>query len=89
VMATQFRMVGIKSGQASRSTPRTVSYFYNWYGGSYTEGATSKAGTSEHDLVQKVERAAAVTDKVMQLQEIDNATTQVRRAMTQRYNVEF
>jgi hypothetical protein len=85
VLATKFRMVGIKAGTQSRNPNVVVNYFSTWYG-SYYE---TRQGESDFDYTQKIERAAAAGDKFAAYEQIDLDRLTIRRAMTDRYSVEF
>ena len=85
VLATKFRMVGIRAGTQSRNPNVVVNYFSTWYGMNYE----TRQGESDFDYVHKIERAAAAGDKFAAYEQIDLDRLTIRRTMTNRYNVEF
>jgi hypothetical protein len=85
VLATKSRMVGIRAGANSRSPNYVTNYFSTWYGTYYQ----NRQVESDYDYVQRVERASAAADKFAIYEEIDKDALAVRRAMTDRYGVEF
>lgn len=85
VQSTRFRMVGIKAGQYSQNPNYFWTCFGNFYGTIYTVNKTE----SDASQVRKMERAGAATDKYQQFEAIDKATVEIRREMTDRYQVQF
>lgn len=81
IQSAKFRGVGIKAGAETRNP----NYWYYYYGNAYVYGRSD----SNYDATRRVEQAAAASEKVDQLREIDESTSRIRRTMTMRYQIEF
>lgn len=85
IQATRYRMVGMSTSGASANSNMFWTYFGDWYSGIYT---THKR-MSDRDWARRIERSSAAADKYAQFEEIDAATVEIRRTLTERYQVEF
>lgn len=86
VQATRYRMASGRISQQS-STPNFFwGYFNNYYGNTYTTWTRTE---SDEDRTRRYERASSAMDRAEQFQAISEAGVKVRRAMTEKYQVEF
>ncbi len=81
----QNRMVGINAGTASSNTGAS-------YSGNYVYNTTvwwKNTGLNDQQKTKQLETASAAASEVEQRQAIANGLGQIRREMTQKYQVEF
>ena len=94
IMSSARKNAGLSAG-AQKSTLRTSAYSGNYYDYNYSYNNSGYGGTSADETsknkaqIDRQIQSQATSKRVEGWQLIDDATADIRRTMTQRYNVEF
>lgn len=86
IQATYYRMASSRVSQESSQPNVFWGYFTNYYGETYGGWTRTESDASR---AKRYERAASASNRAEQFQAIDTATTEIRRKMTDRFQVEF
>ncbi len=94
IMSSARKNAGLSAG-AQKSTLRTSAYSGNYYDYNYSYNNSGYGGSSADETsknkaqIDRQIQSQATSKRVEGWQLIDDATADIRRTMTQRYNVEF